>query len=172
MTRQSWPAAWLFTDERLGNALGSTLARAAEAGAGVVVRQHRSDPALRRRTAEEVLSLGLTLGISRDVALAEALGAAFVHNPAGRTALPLSLSVHDEAEAMRAAERSPALVFISPIFATRSHPGAPVLGIDRAIQLMTLARCPAVALGGMDRERGAMMMERGFAGWAGIDCWL
>ena len=34
MQRQSWPTSWLMTDERLGDTLGSAIARAAAAGAG------------------------------------------------------------------------------------------------------------------------------------------
>jgi thiamine-phosphate pyrophosphorylase len=173
MATQRWPTAWLLTDERLGPDLAAAMARAAEAGAGILVRHHASGPDQRRAVAEEALYLGAPIAIARDVALARQLGALFVHNPADSCGdLPFSLSVHDEAEARRAAREKAALVFVSPFFPTRSHPGVAALEEQTALALAQLAGCPAIALGGMDRHRGRSLMQRGMAGWAGIDCWL
>lgn len=173
MATQRWPTAWLLTDERLGPDLDSAMARAARAGAGILVRHHGSSPVQRRHIAAQAMSLGAPLAVARDVALARSLSALFVHNPEGPYGdMPFSLSVHDETEAQRAAERGAALIFVSPVHATRSHPGAPALGEERALALARLSGCPAIALGGMDRERGLSLMQRGMAGWAGIDCWL
>lgn len=172
MQRQSWPTAWLMTDERLGDRLPGAIARAAEAGAGVIVRHHRSSIDLRRRIANEVLASGALLAVSRDATLAQEVRAALIHNPAGDGhGLPFSLSVHDEAEAHNAALRRAALVFVSPVFATASHPGAPTLGEARAAALAALAACPAYALGGVTPMKGAALMRNGWAGWAGIDAW-
>lgn len=173
MTTQRWPIAWLLTDERMGAALEPAIASAVRKGAGILVRHHNSPPPERRRLCERILSLGGVLGLARDVGMARDLGAAFVHNPKGKAGdLPYSLAVHDAEEAQAAARTAASLVFISPVFATRSHPGAAPLGLEGALALAALARKPAVALGGMDAVRGAALMEQGFAGWAGIDCWL
>lgn len=167
-----WPAAWLMTDERMGDALGDAICRAAAAGAGIVVRHHRSTPAERRAIAEQVHASGALLAISRDVELAEELGAALVHDPERPTRLPFSLSVHDGAEALTAMRSDAALVFVSPVFPTNSHPGAPALGEAGALALALMTRKPAIALGGMDAARGERLMKLGWAGWAGVDCWL
>lgn len=173
MQRQSWPQAWLMTDERMGDALGAAIARAAAAGAGIIVRHHQSPNAIRRAIASEVLASGAMLGLSRDPLLAADLGADFVHNPAGESGtLPFSLSVHDEEQALEAARRKPAFVFVSPLYATRSHPDAQALGEEEALRLAALASCPAYALGGINRLRGEELIARGWAGWAGIDAWL
>jgi thiamine-phosphate pyrophosphorylase len=162
-----------MTDERLGNQLPEAIARAAAAGAGVIVRHHASSHAERRGIAAQVLAHGALLGVSRDVALAVEVGAAIVHNPVGDTrGLPFSLSVHDADQARAAAQRQSALVFVSPIYATRSHPDAAALGEQAAMKLAELAGCPAVALGGVDREAGERLIEQGWAGWAGIDAWI
>jgi thiamine-phosphate pyrophosphorylase len=162
-----------MTDERLGDQLPQAVARAAAAGAGVIVRHHASSPAERRAIAAEVLARGALLGVSRDVALAGQVGAAIVHNPVGDTwGLPFSLAVHDAEQARVAAQRQPALVFVSPLYATRSHPGAATLGEQAAMKLAELAGCPAVALGGVDREAGERLIEQGWAAWAGIDSWI
>jgi thiamine-phosphate pyrophosphorylase len=173
MTAQRLPALWLLTDERLGESLPAAMERAAKAGAAILVRHYRSSPAERRRIAEAVRSLGAPLGIAGDVALAREAGACLVHNPASDpTELPWSRSVHDEEEAGRAAASAASLLFVSPVYPTRSHPGAPALGAERALDLARRCRRPAVALGGMDAEKGRELIARGFYGWAGIDCWL
>ena len=172
MQRQSWPTSWLMTDERMGDALGAAIARAAAAGAGVIVRHHHSPVAIRRALASEVLASGAVLGLSRDALLAADLGAALVHNPVGKGGtLPISLSVHDEDQAREAALRQPALVFVSPLYPTRSHPDARVLGEQEADRLAKLTKCPAVALGGVTPSRGKKLIASGWAGWAGIDAW-
>jgi thiamine-phosphate pyrophosphorylase len=172
MQRQSWPQAWLMTDERMGDAVGAAIARAAAAGAGVIVRHHHSSDAIRRALASEVLASGAVLGLSRDALLAADLGADFVHNPVGESGtLPFSLSVHDAAQARDAGRRQPAFVFVSPLYATRSHPGAEALGEEEAERLAELAGCPAYALGGVTPALGEQLIARGWAGWAGIDAW-
>jgi thiamine-phosphate pyrophosphorylase len=161
-----------MTDERLGDALGGAIARAAAAGAGVIVRHHQSSDVIRREIAREVLANGAVLGLSRDPRLAAELGAAFVHNPIGESsALPFSLSVHHAEQAKAAKARQPAFVFVSPLYATRSHPGAPALGEEEAARLAALTERPAYALGGITRSRGERLIARGWAGWAAIDAW-
>jgi len=173
MTTQRWPTAWLLTDERIGAEIDAAMQRAAEAGAGILVRHYRSSTAERRGLAERVQSLGAPLGIAGDCALARELGAALVHRP-DRTPcdLPFSMAVHDELEAAHAARSGAALVFVSPVYPTRSHPGAPALGIDRAAALARCSGVPAIALGGVIEANAPALLQRGFSGWAGIDCWL
>jgi thiamine-phosphate pyrophosphorylase len=175
MTNQPpWPREWLMTDERMGDRLWAAMDRVPPGG-GIVVRHHSMPEEERAELAGRVADMcrkrGLVLAIARHVALAEELDAALVHNPAGASRLPLSLSVHDEAEAVAAREARAALVFVSPVYSTRSHPGAPSLGPEEAARLAEIAGSPAIALGGMSRERSARLGEP-FYGWAGIDCWL
>ena len=172
MVTQRWPSAWLLTDERLGSDLEPALERAAAAGAGILVRHHASPFDVKLALVERVRNLGAPLAVARNVVLAKEAGALFVHNPEGPTGLPFSMSVHGEAEAASAAERKAALVFVSPIYPTRSHPGAAAVGADQALVLARASNCPAIALGGMDQERGEALMRLGFSGWAGIDCWI
>ncbi len=152
--------------------LAAAIERAAAAGAGIIVRHHASSTAERRAIAAEVLARGALLGLSRDAHLAADLGAALVHNPVGESGLlPFSLAVHDEAQALDAARRRPALVFVSPVYASRSHPGAPALGEERATALANLSGAPAYALGGVDAVSGERLVGEIWAGWAGIDAW-
>jgi thiamine-phosphate pyrophosphorylase len=117
----------------------------------------------------------LVLGVAGNTALAERLGASFVHNPDGPGELPCSMAVHDEAQARAAREAGAVLAFVGPIHPTRSHPGRPALGEERAVRLARIAGCPAIALGGMNEARLAALESAhpgAFHGFAGIDCWL
>jgi len=100
------------------------------------------------------------------------LGAELVHNPDRHPGLmPHSQSVHDATEALAARRSATDLVFVSPLFPTRSHPQAKSLGSDEGIRLARLSGAVAIALGGMDEERFADLADE-FHGYAGIDCWL
>lgn len=163
------PRRWLMTDRRLGDELWSCIARL-PMGAGVVLRHHDGDGALAQQVAVACVARGALLAVAGDGELARRVGAAIVHNPVGATnGLPVSRSVHDHAEALAA--RGADLVFVSPVHATRSHPGVAALGLEGAAALARLARAPAIALGGMDEMRGEEAIVAGFHGWAAIDAW-
>ncbi len=78
--------------------------------------------------------------------------------------------VHSVAQARRARQAGAAAVFVSPVFATRSHPGTEHLGERRARAIGRVAGVPLIALGGMDERRFRKLS--GFHGYAAIDAWL
>ena len=79
-----------------------------------------------------------------------------------------SAPVHCYAE-IRAAERNGAgLLFLSPVFPTRSHPEARPLGLARFAWLARRTPLPVIALGGMDERRGKRLASFGAYGWAGM----
>lgn len=174
--QQSWPRIWLMSDERIGDRLWEAIDRLPD-GAGIVLR-HYSLPVeareeLAQRVAEAADHRGLMLSIARDAQLAQRVGAKLVHNPARRDpARPFSVAVHDMSEAEAANAAGAALVFVSPVYATRSHPGREPLGPELATELARAAAVPAIALGGMNAQRFARLEREGFYGWAGIDVWL
>ena len=57
-------------------------------------------------------------------------------------------------------------VLLSPVFATRSHPGAPSLGPLRFLLMAQKAALPVIALGGMTAQRAARLRVHR---WAAID---
>lgn len=175
--QQSWPKMWLMTDERMGDRLWNALDRLPCGEAGIVFRHYSLAPDVRGELAVKVAGLArareLTVGIAGDVDLADHVAADLVHNPARPArALPFSRSVHNAAEAEMASRLGAALVFVSPVFATGSHPGQQPLGISQAAALARAARVPAIALGGVNERNFPMLGEAGFYGWAGIDAWL
>jgi thiamine-phosphate pyrophosphorylase len=160
--RHPLPRLWLMTDERLGDRLWDALDRLPP-GAGIVFRHYSLaaeqrqalfDVVRRRAPGAWLVSAG---GFLR--------GADGVHNARGpglRTA-----SAHNLRELRRAERRGADLVFLSPVYPTRSHPGATPLGPRRFARLASQTRLPAIALGGMDEERFRSL--RGAYGRAGID---
>ena len=97
-------------------------------------------------------------------------GADGAYGPADRLAQGRALlrlvTVHSLAE-LGAAHRVRAdAVLLSPVFATRTHPGAAVLGPVR-FQLIAARSCvPVIALGGMNAGRARRI---GVRRWAAID---
>ena len=174
--QRAWPRRWLMTDERLGDRLWSAIAGLPESDAGLVFR-HYATPraereALARRVAEACRTRRIVLAVGGDLDLAQRLDAHLVHNPAGATALPFSRSVHTLDEAREARRAGAALVFVSAVNATRSHPGRPPLGTAAALQLAQAAGVPAIALGGMSAATFATLPAGAFHGWAAIDAWV
>jgi thiamine-phosphate pyrophosphorylase len=170
-----WPRDWLMTDERMGERLWEAIGRVPNNTGGIVLRHYSLEAAERLVLGKRVAALAgerkLMLAVAGDSALAERLGAQLVHNPSEPSEMRFSMAVHDERDARAARESGADLVFISPIFSTRSHPDAPALGGDRAARLAEIAGCPAVALGGMSFGK-FWTIGPAFHGWAGIDAWL
>ena len=151
--RQPLPRLWLMTDERQGDGLWRALGRLPR-GAGIVFRHYGLPHGERRRLFERV----------RRIARMRRLTLVVAGSP-----LPGADGTHGLRE-LKAAERAGVdLVFLSPVYPTRSHPGAPALGPRRFALMAHQAKVPVIALGGMDKERARTL--GGADGWAGIDAW-
>ena len=171
-----WPREWLMTDERIGVRLWETI-EALPCGAGIVFRQYTTPDEVRAALARDIArhcrENGLTLAVARDAGLAAQLGAKLIHNPSSDPGgLPFSRSAHSLEEAQAACDSGAALLFVSPVFPTRSHPGLPGLGHDEAVRIAQACSVPAIALGGVNRANFEPLRRGGFYGWAGIDAWL
>ncbi len=68
----------------------------------------------------------------------------------GRSHRLVTWPVHDHREARQARRAGADAAFVSPVFATRSHPGAPSLGKAGSMRLARTLPMVRVALGGMD----------------------
>jgi thiamine-phosphate pyrophosphorylase len=150
----------------MGEGLWAALARLPR-GAGVVVR-HQGEPdraGLIQKVAKVAQKRGLVL------AVAQGRGRVNVHNGRGswRGAM-ITASAHSRREAVEAVRRGADAVFLSPVFATRSHAGASTLGRVKFGLAARGLKIPVIALGGMDARRAASLP--GAYGWAGIDAWL
>lgn len=164
------PRRWLMTDERLGARL-SEAAEALPARAGIVFRHYSLGERERRALFEKVRTCrpDAMLLLAGPSERAEAWCADGSHGRGPGTGLRTA-PAHSLAEIRAAEAAGAALVFLSPVFATRSHAGAPALGPKRFSDLAAYTGLPVIALGGMNEERFASL-DRAY-GWAGIDAWL
>jgi thiamine-phosphate pyrophosphorylase len=132
-------------------------------GSALVFRHYHLEPAAR---AERLRRL-TRIAAMRGVVVVQA-GAGY--GPAQRmrsSGLRLA-TAHDLREIGAAARAGAHAVLLSPVFATRSHPGAPVLGALRFNCLARLSPLPVLALGGMNRRRMAQLRAHGFAAIDGL----
>ncbi|WP_374145958.1 thiamine phosphate synthase [Sphingomonas sp. 28-63-12] len=83
-----------------------------------------------------------------------------------------SWPAHGRREVIAGGRAGADAILISPVFATRSHPGARMLGAVRAAALATLVPGRAIALGGAGPRSLRRLAPAGFEGWAAIDAWL
>ena len=83
---------------------------------------------------------------------------------------PVSLAVHGRAGLARGRWLRADVALVSPVFPTRSHPGARALGVPAWAWLARHAGRPAVALGGVDRCRARRLptLAAGFAAIEGL----
>jgi thiamine-phosphate pyrophosphorylase len=174
--QRALPRRWLMTDERIGDRLWAAIARLPKDDSGIVFRHYAMADDDRRKLAHELAedcrSRGIMLAIATNSGLAEEVGADLVHNPKTPCALPVSMSVHSLADAAVAQAEEAALIFISPVHATQSHPGQAPLGPRHAAEIARVAAVPAIALGGMNDTAFAALPAGAFYGWAGIDAWI
>lgn len=171
---QPLPTIWVISDARNDAGLERTLARLPR-GSGLVFR-HYHLPATEREArfcqlARAARARGHVVALAGSAALARRWGADAAYGPAwllgGGAALPRLVTAHSLREILRA--RRADAILLSPVFTTRSHPGARALGPLRFRCLAALTGLPVIALGGMDKHRAqAMCWPR----WAAIDAFL
>ncbi|MEM1195379.1 MAG: thiamine phosphate synthase [Pseudomonadota bacterium] len=171
---QTLPKLWLLSDARNDAVLERALMRLPQ-GSGFIYRHyHLPDPdryhrfhALRR----------IAKARGHCVILADSAVTASEWGADGVYGAPLSLwprranllqlaTAHNAREIALAQRKGAHAILLSPVFATRSHPGDKVLGPARFLHLARLATIPVIALGGVTRARAARL---GWPRWAAID---
>ena len=168
LRRQPLPRLWLMTDERQGDRLWDALALLPR-GSGVVFRHYAMDPPARRALFFQVKRVARRRGLLLIVAGAQPLNGDGRH---GCGSSKLQTAPAHDLKQVRAAERAGAsLIFLSPLYPTRSHPGGRTLGRVRFGLIAHQARAKVIALGGVDRVRARSLAALGAYGWAAIDAW-
>jgi thiamine-phosphate pyrophosphorylase len=174
MRRAPIPTFWLMTDERMGDSLMSAI-EALPRGAGIVFRHHATGRARRRALFEQVARVARRKHLVLIRAGAERLGRgeAGVHgsSPLSRPGLR-TWAAHSRPQAIAGKRAGADMLFVSPVYPTRSHPGARALGPFSAARLGQGLGLKLIALGGMDSARFVRARNLGFHGWAAIDAWL
>lgn len=162
------PQLWLISDARNDAALEHALARLPR-GSGFIFRHYHLAPTARRARFAELARLARARGhvtaLSGSRRQAQAWHADLAYGPRGDL-----VPVHCLRELARAhGAGGAAAVLISPVFATRSHPGAQSLGPLRFRLLAARAQVPVIALGGMNRRTARRL---NWTRWAAIDAFL
>jgi thiamine-phosphate pyrophosphorylase len=174
--RQTLPELWLLSDQRNDAELESALARLPR-GSGFVFRHYHLGESERQARFGELAALArrfdhcvILSGCEWDQArewgsdgLYAALSAISGKPPPGLLRLA---TAHDAVEIAMANRSGADSIFLSPVFPTRSHPGAKALGRDEFHRLAATSKVPVIALGGMNAERAR---ELAWPRWAAID---
>lgn len=167
------PRLWLLSDARNDPRLERALARLPR-GSGFVFRHYHLDPKARRARFDELRRLahsrGIVVALADSPAMARRWRADAVYGPPGRMAgagkLLRLVTAHDLREIGAARRAGADGIMLSPVFPTRSHPGARTLGPVRARLLARHAGVPVILLGGMTSRRARHLAAHG---WAAID---
>lgn len=183
------PQLILLTDAPRQGPLGAVIdALPSDAVCWVVFRDYAMPPADRLEAAGRARALcaarGIPFLLARDVGLALRVEADGVHCPQAlvpelpglRRAHPQlalwSAACHDAESLGRAAALGASVALLSPVFPTRSHPGAGAMGTGRLAALVrSQPALPIYAMGGVGSATIDRLVEArtGVAGVAGID---
>jgi thiamine-phosphate pyrophosphorylase len=165
---RSMPKTWLMTDERLGDALLPSIA-ALPRGSGIVFRHYSLEANDRQKLLRIVSAAARRFGhilVVGGQPIATPLWHAVGRH--GRVRGAMTAPVHSLREAIAAERAGATLLFVSPIFATRSHPNSTGLGRVRFGLLIRNLRVPVIALGGMTKSRARSLKAMKIYGWAAI----
>lgn len=171
--RQSLPLLWLLSDARTDAQLDQALERLPH-GSGFVFRHYHLDRDEREKRFRELTKLARDVGhwviLADEPALARTWEADGIYGSPSAIARAEGLvrlaTAHDGDELAAAAARGADGVFLSPVFPTRSHPGARPLGVDGFHALAQPSSIPVIALGGMTDQRAR---ELAWPRWGAID---
>lgn len=185
------PRRFYFTDERT---LPLTREPANEAriitqlnnlpkDTGIILRHYSLPQQQRKYLGEIIKKTGRMLIVASDLPLARCLNADGIHLPqwqaqslananARLSHLPahwiMSTAVHGSGAGHAANRLNADLIFVSPVYPTRSHPDTPNLGVLKLAQVVSQAHQPVYALGGMNEQSFKRLRHTGIAGYGGI----
>ncbi len=168
---------WLMTDERLGDGLIAAIRRL-PIHSGVIFRHYALSPLERQKLFAKVARIcnqrGHLLLLAGDHRQARRWHADGVHNARllalSRSPLLRSFAVHNGREMALAQCARADIIFISPVFSTRSHPEARPIGVQGLTRLANrYCEAKVIALGGMSRAKFEMLGKTQIHGWGAID---
>ena len=170
---QTLPDLWLLSDARNDAVIEDALARL-PSKSGFIFRHYHLDPGERRKRFQTLQSAAQKrnhLVILADTPVkakqwqADGIYGGPERMPKGDEFLKL-VTAHNWKEIVAADRAGADAIFLSPVFATRSHPNGKALGSIRFRTLANKAKAPVIALGGMTKERSRQLS---WQRWAAID---
>jgi thiamine-phosphate pyrophosphorylase len=176
--RGALPRLWLFSDERVDTDTLFTAIKRLPRGSGIIFRHYSLAPEDRRALYARVRALArcrhlvLLLADCPQMALqwrADGWHGREKARIGFQRPLIHTAPVHSISELHGAVRAGADLLFLSPVFQTRSHPGGKTLGLKGLSRLIRHTDKPVIALGGMTRRRASAAKAVGAYGWAAID---
>ncbi|MPS67675.1 MAG: thiamine phosphate synthase [Novosphingobium sp.] len=174
-SRSPLPDIWLVSDARNDHGLEHALARLPR-GSGLIYRHSHLAPADRRARFEALARAARRFGhrvvLSGTARQAREWRADGAYGAAGKLAPgPATLrlvTVHSLREIAEGRRARADAVLLSPVFPTRSHPGAGTLGPVRFHLLAARSGVTVIALGGMTGHRARHLPTRKWAAIQGL----
>ncbi|WP_169566586.1 thiamine phosphate synthase [Sneathiella limimaris] len=176
-----FPSAFYFTDDNRSTDLPSVIARL-PSDTGVIFRHY--DHPKRKELAAVILNQcarrQLPCFIAKDAAVAYLMGADGVHLPEYMIpripllkhryhGLLISVACHNRRSLLTAERLGADLAFLSPLFPTKSHPGARTLSpIKASTSINLLKNMPVYGLGGVTANKLKRLKLAGFKGFGAI----
>jgi len=170
------PEIWLMTDERNDHTLEDNVSKLPRRS-GIIYRHYHLDSKAREARFAQLRKIARrrdhTILLAGSPHMARAWGADGIHGREWKkyrtSGLLHSAPVHDAKEIAEAKHADADLFFLSPAFATQSHPGKKPLSTLQLRQLIRLCDKPVILLGGMNAKRFNSCRRLGASGWAAID---
>lgn len=151
----------------------------------VIFREYDLSHAKREEMAKEIVEICRQtyhrILIGKDPELAWALGADGAHFsdydefPAKierQKNFMITLACHNFSSVLKSQNLSIDAIFLSPIFATKSHAGKPALGLEVLKKALATSKIPVFALGGVNKKNLESLQSLGVKGFGGIDIFL
>jgi len=169
------PDIWLVSDAGNDAVLECVLKRLPR-GSGLIFRHYHLDHDARRARFDALKHIcalrSHSIVLSGSPELAARWGADGAYGSPERLAhgpaMIRLLTAHSLRELGRAKRARADAILLSPVFPTRSHPGARTLGSVRFRLLAARAKVPVVALGGMNAARARVIRTKKWAAIQGL----
>lgn len=170
--RHPLPKIWLMTDSRVGD-LNAAIAQLPKRS-GIIFRHYELPLNVRRAVFRQVRRLATrhrhVLILADRPHVARQWGADGAHSRSRHRSHGIrTVAAHSAREAALAKRIGADLIFVSPVFETRSHPGARAIGAIRLGLIARNMRSRTIALGGMTAPRAKSLSALKIYGWAAID---
>lgn len=178
-SKHALPSLWLFTDERVASTIILAAVARLPRESGIMFRHYATQEPERRALFTRIQKIAQRKGLmllvgditGNTYSEADGIHISLRHSkkPKRHTHKIFTASAHTVREIGHANRIGADLIFVSPVFPTRSHLRGRTLGPMRFATLARHAHMPVIALGGMNARRFQSITKLGCYGWAAID---